>query len=195
MEGGLASACAVAGLAEALAARGIALDADAAATLVHCSGDPVATIAKYRRLGPIILLVRDAEATVAALDAGADDALPLAATADEIAARVAARLRTPAPPIGVGELLIDRLARRVTRAGRAIALLPREYALLLHLAQHAGHTVPRAALLEAVWGLRFDPGTNVVAVHVSRLRAKLDRGFAAPMLRTEKGIGYRLAAA
>lgn len=195
MGGGLASACAIAGLAEALAARGIALDPDAAATLVRCGGDPVATIRTFRRLGPIILLVRDAEATVAALDAGADDALLVSAMPQEIAARVAARLRASAPPLGVGELLIDRLARRVTRAGRAIALLPREYALLLHLAQHAGQTVPRAALLEAVWGLRFDPGTNVVAVHVSRLRAKLDHGFPAPMLRTDKGIGYRLAAA
>lgn len=97
--------------------------------------------------------------------------------------------------IDIGELIIDRIARHVTRAGRKLTLLPREYALLLHLAQHAGQAVLCAALLEAAWGLRFYPGTNVGAVHVPHLRAKLDRGFAAPMLRTDKGVGYRLAAA
>lgn len=180
--------CEVPGLAAALAARGVAV-----------ADDGVALLTDRREAiglaGPVVLLVDTADAVAAALDAGAADAVPRDAPVDEIAARIAARLRAAAPPLGVGELLIDRIARRVTRAGRALSLLPREYALLLHLAQHAGQPVPRADLLEAVWGLRFDPGTNVVAVHVSRLRAKLDRGFAAPMLRTEKGVGYRLAAA
>nr|WP_243852986.1 winged helix-turn-helix domain-containing protein [Sphingomonas naasensis] len=94
----------------------------------------------------------------------------------------------------MGDLRIDPVERRVEREGRAIALLPREYALLLHLARSAGRSIAREELLAAVWGLRFDPGTNVVEVHVSRLRAKLDRGFAAPMLVTDKGRGYRLIA-
>ncbi len=96
--------------------------------------------------------------------------------------------------IVIGPLSIDPVERRVTRSGRPIALLPREYALLLHLARQEGRCVDRAELLRAVWGLRFDPGTNVVEVHISRLRAKLDRGFGAPLLRTEKGLGYRLTA-
>ncbi len=129
-----------------------------------------------------------------ALDAGADDVVALPAAADEVVARLAARIRPrPAPLIELGELRIDRIDRRVTRAGREIALRPREFQLLLHLAQHADARISRAALLQAVWGLGFDPGTNVVEVHVSRLRAKLDRGFAAPMLTTERGGGYRLA--
>lgn len=177
--------CEVPGLVNALARRGIAASRLGAALFTD-------RLAAWH--GPIILLVADADAVPAALDAGAADAVTADATADEIAARIAARLRLEAPPLGIGELLIDRIARRVTRAGRRLMLHPREYALLLHLAQHAGQTVPRAALLEAVWGLRFDPGTNLVAVHVSRLRAKLDRGFPAAMLHTEKGIGYRLAA-
>ncbi|TGX38828.1 winged helix family transcriptional regulator [Sphingomonas naasensis] len=117
------------------------------------------------------------------------------------AARLPGRDRRPAcraaprvPAVTLGDLRIDPVERRVEREGRAIALLPREYALLLHLARSAGRSIAREELLAAVWGLRFDPGTNVVEVHVSRLRAKLDRGFAAPMLVTDKGRGYRLIA-
>ncbi|MBO9715181.1 MAG: response regulator transcription factor [Sphingomonas sp.] len=132
---------------------------------------------------------------VRALDAGADDAVLLPASAGEIAARLAARLRTSAAaPIEIGELRIEPVERRVTRAGRALDLLPREYALLLCLARHPGEVVSRAELLAQVWRLGFDPGTNVVQVHVSRLRAKLDKGFARPMLVTDKGRGYRLIA-
>jgi two-component system OmpR family response regulator len=178
----------VVGLAAALAARGVAVDARGPALLT-------ARRSGWDWPGPVIVLVPAGEEIAAVLDAGAADAVAADAAPDEIAARVAARLRTSVPPLTIGELLIDRIARRVTRAGQALALLPREYALLLHLADHAGAPVSRAALLEAIWGMRFDPGTNVVQVHVSRLRAKLDHGFAHPMLRTEKGIGYRLAPA
>ncbi|MES2337861.1 MAG: winged helix-turn-helix domain-containing protein [Pseudomonadota bacterium] len=180
--------CDVPGLEAALSRRGIRIGATGLALLTDRL-DALSTC------GPVVLLVDRGADIPLALDAGAADAVLRGSPADEIAARIAARLRLAAPPIGIGELVIDRLTRSVTRAGRKLRLLPREYALLVHLAQHAGQPVPHAALLEAVWGLRFDPGTNVLAVHVSRLRAKLDRGFAAPMLRTEKGIGYRLAAA
>jgi two-component system OmpR family response regulator len=141
----------------------------------------------------MVVLTSECGTNVAgALDAGADDAVALPACAGEIAARLAARLRSQPLAITLGGLRIDTVERRVSRDGRPVSLLPREYGLLLHLARSAGRCVGREELLAAVWGLRFDPGTNVVEVHVSRLRAKLDRGFAAAMLVTDKGRGYRL---
>lgn len=144
--------------------------------------------------GPLVLRAMGGSAMVAlALDAGADDAVDGRAGPEEIAARLAGLTRTPASRIGVGDLVIDRIQRSAQRAGRPIDLLPREYALLVHLAERAGQVVSRRALLDAVWGLRIDPGTNVVQVHISRLRAKLDRGQPQPMLLSERGKGYRLA--
>jgi len=179
--------CDIPGLAAALHARGIGVAHDGAAVLAERM--------PTTRIGPLILLVDSPAHIAAALDAGADDAVSRDAATEEIAARIAARLRPSFPSLTLGTLVIDRVARRTQREGRSLDLLPREYALLLYLARHAPDVVPRSALLESVWGLRFDPGTNVVAVHVSRLRAKLDRGFAAPMLRTEPGAGYRLVPA
>jgi two-component system OmpR family response regulator len=129
----------------------------------------------------------------AAIDAGADDAVASSASDALIAARLAALVRRAPGRLRLGALEIDRVERRVLRSGHTLDLLPREYRLLLHLAEHAGQVVLHDELRRAVWGLDFHPGTNVVAVHVSRLRAKLDRGFAAPLLHTEKGVGYRLA--
>lgn len=133
---------------------------------------------------------------IAALDAGADDVVTAQASDALIAARVAALARRQHAGRWwwIGDLCIDTLDCRVSRADRPIALLPREYRLLLALAQRPGEVVPRQLLVSALCGLRFDPGTNVIEVHVSRLRAKLDRGFAVPMLHTERGRGYRLAA-
>jgi two-component system OmpR family response regulator len=143
---------------------------------------------------PLLQVVAGGDAAVAAaIDAGADDAVALSASDALIAARLAALVRRAPARIALGPLAIDRVARTAARDGRALDLLPREYRLLLHLVERAGQTVSHEDLLHAVWGLRFDPGTNVVAVHVSRLRAKLDRGFADALLRTEKGVGYRLA--
>ncbi|RDE07118.1 winged helix-turn-helix domain-containing protein [Sphingomonas aracearum] len=177
-------------LLAALAARGIALAREGScdAALVD---EPVGGLAE-----PRLMLVRGGEEAVAAmLDAGLEDAVTSDASPTLIAARLAALLRRPrGAELRVGSLVIARAERRVWREGRAVPLLPREYALLLHLAERAGEPVPRAALLQAVWGLRFDPGTNVVAVHVSRLRARIDRGFAAPMVQTVPGRGYRLVA-
>jgi two-component system OmpR family response regulator len=199
-------ACAldIPGLAEAAQARGLRLVAmaepgpDASATVLGWSGDPADRIARLRAggwSGQVLLVLPRGSCAAAALDAGADDAVVEPVSVAEIAARLVARLRPrPPPPIAIGELLIDPVERRVARGGRPIPLLPREYALLLHLARAGGRCVGRAELLDAVWRLRFDPGTNVIEVHVSRLRAKLDRGFAEPMLRTEKGRGYRLTA-
>ena len=201
MTGIIACALDIPQLAEAAQQRGLTLvamtqpSAEAAAAVLDCEGDPHARIADARAQGwrgALMLVLRNGcGASVAhALDAGADDAVLLPASAGEIAARLAARLRPTA--LQLGELRIDTVERRVTRAGTPIVLLPREYALLLHLARAAGRCVTRAELFAQVWGLRFDPGTNVIEVHVSRLRAKLDRGFREPLIVTEKGVGYRL---
>lgn len=131
----------------------------------------------------------------AALDAGAADAVSHPVDPFELAARVDMRVRSHMPgETRIGDLRIDRVRREVTRAGLRIPLVPREFALLTYLAERRGEFVSRRELLEQVWGLRFDPGTNVVAVHVSKLRAKIDRGFTTPMIRGAKGLGYRLDA-
>jgi two-component system, OmpR family, response regulator len=188
----------ITGLAEAAALRGLGLVPfvpGVAAEAALCKGraEAVARIRAIGWLGPLLLLV-PIGGIARALDAGAEDAMPVSAAPEEIAARLAARIRRR-PEIVLGELRIDPVERRVTRAGHPIRLLPREYALLLHLVRQGERPAGRGELLAAVWGLGFDPGTNVVEVHVSRLRAKLDRGFAIPMLRTDKGRGYRLCAA
>lgn len=140
-----------------------------------------------------MLLVEDAEALAAGLDAGADDAVLAAAHPVEIVARMLALLRGPrhAGMLTIGDLTIDHAARRVWRGGVALHLLPREYAVLAYLADHAGTTIPRETLLRALWDRVFDPGTNVVQVQISRLRAKLDAA-GPPLLHTDRGRGYRL---
>jgi two-component system OmpR family response regulator len=179
-------------LAEALADRGIAL---------WQSGTPEAVIAPlddWQAIAggaPAFVLTRDEAEAIAAIDAGADDATPYATNDALIAARLASWLRWRAAALQVGPLTIDSLRRSATRDGRDLGLLPREFALLAYLATRVGSVVTRADLLHDVWGLRFDPGTNVVQVHVARLRARLDRGFDWPMLLTERGRGYRLVAA
>lgn len=186
-------------LAEAVQARGYSL-----VPLSSANRDLSYAAAILRRWHPGIVLPRTAipeiavapcrSTIAAALDAGAADAVSLPVDADELAARVDARVRSHRPPpIEVGDLCIDPVRRSVARGGSPIDLLPREYALLLHLAERCGECVSRRDLLAAVWRLRIDPGTNVVAVHMSKLRARIDRGFATPLLHTVKGIGYRLA--
>lgn len=130
-----------------------------------------------------------------ALDAGADDAVGWTDNLAEVLARIAGllrRSRIAAGQIGAGELHIDLIDRRVERAGRMIRLPLREFDLLANLARVPGQPLSRDALLRAVWRIDFDPGTNRVEVHMSRLRAKIDRGFAWPMLHTVKGMGYTL---
>ncbi len=194
-----------AGLAPALAARGIetcpiegASDDRYGAILCGRILPARERMARWRArwAGLLVLLAADQADAVALLDAGADDAILAEACDALIAARVAAVLRRPGGDrvLRVGGLAIDPVERRASRDGRALDLLPREYALLVYLARHAGVVRTRRDLLGDVLGLDFDPGTNVIEVHISRLRAKLDRGFARAMLLTEKGRGYRLAA-
>lgn len=136
-----------------------------------------------------LALAGDELEAIALLDAGADDvALP-----DCGIALLVARIARLAQPVRIrtGALEIDPVARRIWRDGRALDLLPREYAVLRHLAAHADAVVSRSDLRVAVWGRDFDPGTNVIEVHISRVRAALDRDAPA-MLLTERGRGYRL---
>ena len=95
----------------------------------------------------------------------------------------------------VADLELDLLTRSVKRGDKAIELLPREFQLLEYLMRNAGHVVTRTMLLENVWDYHFDPQTNVIDVHVSRLRQKIDRNFDRPLLHTVRGAGYCLRAA
>jgi two-component system OmpR family response regulator len=135
------------------------------------------------------------------LEAGSDDYLVKPFSFAELLARVNALLRRrdarldPADHrLTVGDLEIDPLARSVKRGGRRLDLKPREYLLLEYFARNEGRVVTRTMLLEQVWDYHFDPGTNVIDVHVSRLRRKLDEGFDKPLLHTVRGAGYMLEA-
>ena len=133
---------------------------------------------------------------VKGLRAGGDDYLPKPYAFSELLARVEVLARRRGAPASepttyrVGELVLDRLAHRVTRAGQEIVLQPREFRLLEYLMKHAGQVVTRTMLLENVWDYHFDPQTNVIDVHVSRLRAKADKGFEQPMIHTIRGARY-----
>jgi len=135
------------------------------------------------------------------LESGSDDYLVKPFSFAELLARVNALLRRhdarPDPAdhrLTVGDLEIDPLARSVKRGGRKLDLKPREYLLLEYFARNEGRVVTRTMLLEQVWDYHFDPGTNVIDVHVSRLRRKLDEGFDKPLLHTVRGAGYMLEA-
>ena len=133
------------------------------------------------------------------LNAGADDYLVKPFVFGELSARVSALARRPRATqeetvLRTGDLEMDLIRRKVTRAGRPIDLLPREFALLEHLLRRKGRVQTRTMLLEAVWDINFDPQTNVVETHVSRLRAKVDKPFDTDLIETVRGSGYRIAA-
>jgi two-component system, OmpR family, response regulator len=133
------------------------------------------------------------------LNAGADDYLVKPFALSELVARVAAlgrrpRQTAPVTALRVDDLEMDLLARVVRRSGQPIDLQPREFRLLEYLMQHTDQVVTRAMLLEKVWDLHFDPHTNVVETHISRLRAKVDKGHTTPLIHTIRGSGYCLRA-
>ena len=134
---------------------------------------------------------------VLGLKAGGDDYLTKPFAFSELLARVEALLRrsaasndAPATRLKVADLEMDLLSRRVARAGRDIELTAREFKLLEFLLRHAGQVVTRTMLLEGVWDLQFDPQTNLIDVHLSRLRQAVDRGFSKPLIHTVRGAGY-----
>jgi two-component system OmpR family response regulator len=136
---------------------------------------------------------------VRGLKAGGDDYLTKPFAFAELLARVEALGRrpsadAPATRLRVADLELDLLSRTVTRGVKRIEVQPREFRLLEYLMRHAGQVVTRTMLLEKVWDYHFDPQTNVIDVHVSRLRHKLDKGFDRPLIHTVRNAGYMIRA-
>ncbi|MFN3585122.1 response regulator transcription factor [Phenylobacterium sp.] len=166
--------------------------------------DGVTLVETLRREGdrtPVLFLSALGEVTdrVDGLQAGADDYLVKPYAFAELIARIEALARrrdtgSVQTLLKVGELEMDLIARTVHRQGKEIDLQPREFQLLEFMMRHAGQSVTRTMLLEKVWHYHFDPQTNVIDVHISRLRSKIDKGFDRPMLQTVRGAGYRLDA-
>ncbi|MEM6627240.1 MAG: response regulator transcription factor [Pseudomonadota bacterium] len=166
--------------------------------------DGVSLLRSYRDGGgrtPALFLsaLGDVDHRVEGLTAGGDDYLSKPYAPSELVARVEALGRrsvgeAPVTKLTVGGLEMDLLARTVRRDGQKIDLQPREFRLLEFLMRHAGQVVTRTMLLEKVWDYHFDPQTNVIDVHISRLRGKIDKDFDAPLLHTVRGAGYRLQA-
>ena len=191
----------------------LALDADHEAVVVDrmLPGlDGLSIVRSLRAAGrdtPVLVLsaLGEVDDRVEGLRAGGDDYLVKPFALAELTARLEALARrrggtadggaaAPVTRLVVADLEMDLLARSVKRAGRAVELKPREFRLLEHLMRHAGQVVTRTMLLEAVWDYHFDPQTNVIDVHVSRLRRKIDRGFDPPLIHTVRGAGYVIRA-
>ena len=148
---------------------------------------------------PILVLsaLAHVDERILGLRAGADDYLAKPYVLGELHARLEAIVRrrmtgSADGPLKVGDLELDVARRQARRGGAEIALHPREFLLLEYLMRHAGHVVTRTMLREAVWDYHFHPQTNTVDVHISRLRQKIEKGFAAPLLHTVRGAGYCL---
>jgi len=162
--------------------------------------DGLSLVTELRSRGnetPVLILsaLGQVDDRVTGLRAGGDDYLSKPYAFSELLARVEVLSRRRAPNSAetvyrVGDLELDRLSHRVMRGGEEIVLQPREFRLLEYLMRHAGQVVTRTMLLENVWDYHFDPQTNVIDVHVSRLRSKIDKGFAKPLLQTVRGAGY-----
>jgi two-component system OmpR family response regulator len=165
--------------------------------------DGLAIIEALRTTGnktPIMILsaLGEVDDRIRGLRAGGDDYLAKPFAFGELVARLDALVRRargsgPEKDLTVGDLRMDPLSHTVTRAGKQIQLQPREYRLLEFLMRHSGQVVTRTMLLESVWDYHFDPQTNVIDSHVSKLRRKIDFGFATPLLHTVRGAGYKLA--
>ena len=164
--------------------------------------DGLSLIQKLRSSGiktPALILsaLADVDERVKGLRAGGDDYLGKPYAFSELLARVEnlGRRSGDAPletRLKAADLEIDLLTRTVTRGGKPILLQPREFKLLEFLVRNAGHIVTRTMLLENVWDYHFDPQTNVIDVHISRLRAKIDKGHDEPILQTVRGAGYMI---
>ncbi|GAB2185021.1 response regulator transcription factor [Roseibium sp. LAB1] len=165
--------------------------------------DGLSVIQELRREGnhtPVLILsaLGQVDDRVKGLKAGGDDYLPKPYAFTELQARVEALARRPKSAsqiettYTVGDLTLDRMAHSCRRGEMEIPLQPREFRLLEYLMQNAGQVVTRTMLLENVWEYHFDPQTNVIDVHISRLRGKIDKGFDTPLLHTIRGAGYTI---
>jgi two-component system OmpR family response regulator len=166
--------------------------------------DGLSMVSELRNRGdgtPVLILsaLGEVDDRVTGLRAGGDDYLTKPYAFSELLARVEALDRRAGSKevqttYRAGDLELDRLSHTVRRAGQEITLQPREFRLLEYLMRHSGQVVTRTMLLENVWDYHFDPQTNVIDVHVSRLRGKIEKGFDRPVLHTIRGAGYMLKA-
>jgi two-component system OmpR family response regulator len=165
--------------------------------------DGLAIVKSVRAAGkttPMLILsaLGEVDARVEGLRAGGDDYLTKPFAFSELLARLDALLRrsqqtaAQETSLRVADLELDQLTHTVKRAGKTITLQPREFRLLEYLMQNAGRVVTRTMLLEQLWDYHFDPQTNVIDVHISRLRGKIDKDFDPPLLQTVRGAGYRI---
>jgi two-component system OmpR family response regulator len=161
----------------------------------------VAEMREHTNQTPVLFLsaLSEVDDRVKGLKAGGDDYLTKPYAFVELLARIDALMRRRQPAgvktrLDVGDLELDLLTRAAKRNGAEIELQPREFRLLEYLMRHAGQVVTRTMLLESVWEYHFDPQTNVIDVHISRLRAKIDKGFDIPLLHTVRGAGYMIRA-
>ena len=164
--------------------------------------DGLKVVAEMREHGnstPVLFLsaLSEVDDRVKGLKAGGDDYLTKPYAFVELLARIDALMRRRSPVgvktrLDVGDLELDLLSRAAKRSGTDIELQPREFRLLEYLMRHAGQVVTRTMLLENVWDYHFDPQTNVIDVHISRLRSKIDKGFTQPLLHTIRGAGYMI---
>ena len=164
--------------------------------------DGLAVIGSLRAKGvetPVLILsaLGQVDDRIKGLRAGGDDYLPKPYSFAELLARVEVLSRRRGgrgeeTVLRVGDLVLDRMSREVKRGEEEVVLQPREFRLLEYLMKHAGQVVTRTMLLENVWDYHFDPQTNVIDVHISRLRSKIDKGFSQPLLHTVRGAGYMI---
>jgi two-component system OmpR family response regulator len=161
----------------------------------------VQELREHGNVTPVLFLsaLSEVDDRVKGLKAGGDDYLTKPYAFVELLARIDALMRRRQPSavktkLQVGDLELDLLTRAAKRNNTGIELQPREFRLLEYLMRHAGQVVTRTMLLESVWEYHFDPQTNVIDVHISRLRSKIDKGFDPPLLQTVRGAGYMIRA-
>jgi two-component system copper resistance phosphate regulon response regulator CusR len=152
--------------------------------------------ARKAEMPVLILTAKDSiDDRITGLDGGADDYMIKPFALAELSARLRALLRRGKPhesTLRVGDLEMDTIRRTVRRAGQSIELKPKEYTLLEFLMRNSDRPVTRSLIIEHVWNIHFDSVSNVVEVHINALRAKIDRGFAVPLIHTVRGVGYML---
>ncbi|MBK4988123.1 MULTISPECIES: response regulator transcription factor [Pseudomonas] len=160
----------------------------------------VTTLRNLKITTPILMIsaLSDVDERVRGLRAGGDDYLTKPFASDEMAARVEVLLRRNSVPLTetrlqVADLQLDLISHEARRGEQALNLLPTEYKLLEYLMRHSGQVITRMMIFEEVWGYHFDPGTNLIDVHIGRLRKKIDMPGQSPLIRTVRGSGYAIA--